>query len=159
MTAIARYLKKNRDEALRLFRYLATGGWNTLFGILVYAALYRGLGSKVHYLVLLIPANILAITNAYICYKLLVFRTRGNIIKEYLRFYVVYGGTMLLGFALMFCFVDGLNLDPIVAQCVSASITIIVSYFSHRDFSFGKRPAVFTDEAEPSAKLSGSEMP
>jgi putative flippase GtrA len=86
-----------------------------------------------------VPGNILAITNAYICYKLFVFRTKGNILKEYLRFYVVYGGTMVLGFILMFCFVDGLKLNPIVAQCLGVPITIMVSFFSHRGYSFRRR--------------------
>ena len=62
-------------EIHRLARYLVVGAWNTFFGIAVYAALYQALHSRVNYLVLMIPANILAITNAYLCYKFFVFKT------------------------------------------------------------------------------------
>ena len=127
---------RSRLDFNRIFRFLITGVWNTVFGVLVYIVLYEGLKQWVNYLALLIPANILAITNAYICYKLFVFKTSGNIIREYLRFYVVYGSTMLLGFVAMFCLVSGLGLNPIVAQFVCLPITIIFSYFSHSRFSF-----------------------
>ena len=136
-----------RAESGRITRFLVTGVWNTVFGVLVYIILYEGLKQWVNYLVLLIPGNILAITNAYICYKLFVFKTRGNIIREYLRFYVVYGGAMLLGFVLMFVLVDGLKLNPVAAQILCVPISIIFSYCSHRNYSFRK----------PEEKVQGTE--
>lgn len=127
---------RRHAETGRVVRFLITGGWNTVFGLLVYTLLYEGLKPWVHYLVLLVPANILAITNAYICHKVFVFKTRGNIWREYLRFYVVYGGTAILGFVLMFLLVDGLKISPLIAQFLCVPIAIAVSYVSHRDFSF-----------------------
>ncbi len=53
-----------REEHRCFIRYLLVGGWNTVFGMTAYAGLYRWLGNSVHYLVLLVPSNILAITNA-----------------------------------------------------------------------------------------------
>lgn len=136
-----------RAESGRITRFLVTGVWNTAFGVIVYIVLYEGLKQWVNYLVLLIPGNILAITNAYICYKLFVFKTRGNIIREYLRFYVVYGGAMLLGFVLMFVLVDGLGLNPVAAQILCVPISIIFSYCSHRNYSF-RKPEDKVQEAE-----------
>jgi putative flippase GtrA len=127
---------EHRSEAHRVLRFLITGGWNTLFGILVYAGLYELLHDKVHYLLLLIPSNILAITNAYIGYKLFVFKTKGNIIREYLRFYVVYGVSIGMSFVIMFCLVDGLGLHPVISQIACVAITTVCSYFGHRQFSF-----------------------
>jgi len=121
---------------LQFLRYLIVGGWNTVFGMGVYAALYRLLGTHVHYLVLLIPSNVLAITNAYICYKLFVFKTRGHIFREYFRCYVVYGGMMALGAVLMFALVDGAHMPPVLANCFCIAVTTVVSYFAHRSFSF-----------------------
>ena len=89
-----------------------------------------------HYMVTVIIANIVAITNAYICYKFLVFKTRGNYLKEYLRFYVVYGGSMILGLTLLPLFVELLRLHPVVAQTIIIPIGIIVSYLGHKHFSF-----------------------
>lgn len=131
------YCQVDRTEVKRLGRFLVTGVWNTVFGLLVYTLLYAWLHDKVNYLVLMIPANILAITNAYICYKIFVFRTRGHIIREYFRFYVVYGASILLNFAIMFIMVDGLGIHPLISQFFGVGITTICSYAGHRHFSFG----------------------
>jgi len=136
MKKLLQKYRDNRAEADRVVRFAVTGVWNTLFGILAYAALYEWLKDSVNYLVLLVPGNILAITNAFICHKLFVFRTRGNLLREYFRFYVVYGGTALLGFALMFVLVDGFGFGPVAAQVLCVPIAVSLSYISHRNYSF-----------------------
>lgn len=138
MKRIIQKYHRHHAEIGRIGRFLITGVWNTVFGILAYTVLYEWLKDSVNYLVLLIPANILAITNAYICHKLFVFKTSGNILREYFRFYVVYGGTALLGFGLMFGLVSGFGLNPVLANCLCTGITVACSYFSHRNFSFRK---------------------
>lgn len=136
MKRLIRKCRDNHAEAGQVARFAVTGVWNTLFGILAYAALYEWLKDSVNYLVLLVPGNILAITNAFICHKLFVFKTRGNLLREYFRFYVVYGGTALLGFALMFILVDGFGFNPVLAQVLCVPIAVSLSYFSHRNYSF-----------------------
>jgi putative flippase GtrA len=78
----------------------------------------------------------LAITNAFICYKLFVFRTRGNILREYFRCYIVYGGMALAGTAGLLVLVESLGMSPVAANCVSTVVLTFVSYLSHRNFSF-----------------------
>ena len=129
----------NKEEIRRITAYLIVGGWNTLFGIGVYAILYELLHNSVNYLVLMIPANILAITNAYLCYKLFVFKTRGNYASEYLRCYAVYGAGIILSFILMFLLVSIFGLHPILAQCLCVVGTTIFSYIGHKRFSFAKK--------------------
>ena len=129
--------RKHNEEIYRAARYLIVGGWNTLFGIGAYALLYEMLHAHVNYLVLVIPANILAITNAYICYKFFVFKSRDNYIREYLRCYAVYGGGIVLGFVLMYPLVGILGLHPILAQCLCVIISIGCSYVGHKHFTFG----------------------
>jgi len=136
--------KKNREEIHRIVRYLIIGGWNTLFGIGVYAILYYWLQTRVNYLILMIPANILAITNAYFSYKIFVFKTPGNYIREYLRCYLVYGGGMVLGFILMYILVSIFGLYPILAQCLCVIVSIIFSYIGHKRFSFLKEEDIKT---------------
>ncbi len=121
---------------IQFIRYLIVGGWNTAFGMLSYAVLYHLLGGRVHYLVLLIPSNILAVTNAFLCYRIFVFSSKGNILLEYFRCYLVYGGMMLVGAAMMYVFVDWLKLSPTLANCVCIAATTVVSFFAHRNFSF-----------------------
>jgi len=121
---------------LQFIRYLLVGGWNTVFGMAVYAGLYYWLGGRVHYLILVVPANILAITNAFICYKLFVFKTKGNILREYFRCYIVYGGTMLAAVAALWVLVEWLGMSPVAANCACTAVTTMVSYLAHRNFSF-----------------------
>lgn len=139
LSQLAELYRTNRDEFRRVFRYLLVGGWNTLFGMGVYALLFFCFGKHVNYLVLAIPANILAITNAYICYKLIVFKTRGNILREYLKCYLVYGFSALLGMGLLFLAVELGGLHPVVANVAITGLTVAVSYVGHRFFSFRQR--------------------
>ena len=91
------FYKKHQEK----IDYLLVGGWNTIFGYLVFVLLYYLFSSKIHYILLFILSNILSITNAYIGNKVFVFKTQGNYIREYLRFYVVYGGAMMLNCVLL----------------------------------------------------------
>ncbi len=116
-------------------RYIITGVWNTVFGILVYALLIKLLGEN-HYILLAVVSNIISITNAYICYKLFVFKTKGNILKEYLKCYVVYGLSMLLGLLLLYVLVDIAGLNPVTANIISVLLLTIVSFIGHRYYSF-----------------------
>ena len=132
--------------SLPLFRYLLVGCWNTFFGAAIYALLYNRFGGQVHYLLLLVPANILAITNAFLGYRYIVFRSRGPILHEYLRCYVVYGGMMLFNALLLYLLVTLLSLAPPVANAFCVITTTVAAYFSHKHFSFRVRPDVSAGE-------------
>lgn len=117
--------------------YLLVGSWNTLFGYLAFVGLYLWLGYRINYLVLLLISNVFSITNAYIGYKLLVFKTKGNYLREYLRFYLVYGSAILFNFILLPITVELFKITPPIAQGIIMWLTVIFSYFGHKYFSFG----------------------
>lgn len=127
-------LTKGQFEVLA---YLIVGGWNTLFGMALYYLGYWLYGEHVHYLLLAVPVNILSITNAFICYKLFVFRTRGNWLQEYLKCYVVYGGGTLVSMTLLWLLKEFLGMNPVVANAVATVLVVVCSYFGHKYFSFG----------------------
>ena len=129
-------LKKLSPRKFEVLAYLATGGWNTLFGLGLYALVYRLWGGKVHYMLLTIPVNIAAITNAFLCYKLFVFRTKGNWIKEYFKCYLVYGTGTLAGMGLLWLFVSLFKMNPVIANFLSTAVVVTASYFGHKYFSF-----------------------
>ena len=118
-------------------RYLVTGLWNTAFGYGVFAVLVALLASRVHYLLLGVVASVLAITNAYIVHKVFVFRTKGDYLREYGRYYVIYGATTVVGLALLALFVDGLGLNLYLAQACGMGLQVVGSFVGHRRFSFG----------------------
>jgi len=117
-------------------RYLIAGGWNTVFGYGVYAGLLYLFQPWAHYMVIAVVGNVMAITMAYATHKLFVFRTKGNVLREYFRFYGVYGVTAVLGLvALPFC-VEVLGMSPYVAPLLFLWVTVAVSYLAHKHFSF-----------------------
>ena len=120
-------------------RYLAVGVWNTAFGIGLYWLVYRLFGQTVHYLALAVPVNVLAIANAFLCYKLIVFRTKGNWFCEYVKCFLVYGGGALASMALLWLFVDCFHLNPVVDNVVGTALVVVGSYFGHKYFSFRPR--------------------
>lgn len=126
------FCKKHSEK----IKFLIVGGWNTLFGYLIFIGLYYYFPIKMHYMLILVLSNILSITNAYISYKCLVFKTKGNYLAEYLRFYGVYGSVILLGLAMFPFMVEVLHFHPILAQTIMTIITVCISYFGHKHFSF-----------------------
>ena len=137
MSQLYNILRRGQQNSWwQMTAYLTVGGWNTVFGIGFYALAYLWLKDYINYLFLLIPCNIIAITNAYLCYKLFVFRTRGNWLREYLRFYVIYGFSMVIGMGLVAFGVQVFTLHPIVAQALATGVTIVASFFGHKNISF-----------------------
>ena len=117
-------------------RYLIAGGWNTVFGYGVYVGLLYLSQPHVHYMVVAVVANVFSITMAYATHKLFVFRTKGNVLREYLRFYAVYGVTAVLGLAALPVCVEIVGMSPYVAPLLILGATVVISYLGHKHFSF-----------------------
>jgi putative flippase GtrA len=126
-----------RSPQYQPLRYLAVGGWNTVFGAFVYAALHYFFNTHIHYLILGIPAYILAVTNAFLCYKFIVFHARGNGWREYFKCCFVYGWIALINTGILFLLVTFAHLHPSIANCFCIITATFISYFSHKHFSFG----------------------
>ena len=89
-------------------RYVSVGVWNTVFGYCTFAACLFGfshlLPQRFLYLAVVVASLIctpLNITMAYFCYKIFVFRTKGNYLMEWLRCFAVYGLGMLPGLLIL----------------------------------------------------------
>lgn len=116
--------------------YLLVGGWNTLFGYGSFALLYMFFSGRLHPVVILTISYVLSITNAFIGYKMFVFRTKGNILLEYLRFYVVYGVSFAINLILLPVFMNLILLDAYASQALIMILTVIGSYIFHKRFTF-----------------------
>jgi len=122
----------------RPLRFLVVGAWNTVFGYVSFALLYYLFSSIVHYMFLMVFSLILSITNAYICHKFFVFKTKGNYLREYLRYYIVYAVPAGIGFVFFpFC-IEALKMNFYVTQAILTIITVIISWFGHKHISFRK---------------------
>ncbi|HEX5329496.1 GtrA family protein [Sulfuricurvum sp.] len=118
-------------------RYLIVGGWNTLFGYGVFAALYFWFGNSMNYLWILSISFVISVANSYLGYKIFVFKTKGNIISESLRVYFVYGVSFVFNLITLPIFKEWLHLNVYLAQALITIITIAGSFILHKKFSFG----------------------
>ena len=130
-----KHLFKKHSEKIK---FLLTGIWNTIFGYFSFVALFYLFSEKIHYMILVLISNIISITNSYISYKLYVFKTKGNYLVEYLRFYMVYGGSIVLSLLFLPIFVEIFHIHPLLAMGIILIFTVIISYFGHKHFSFTK---------------------
>ena len=124
-------------------RYLVAGGTNTALSYGVFALSYHLLAPYVHYMIVVVCCTVINITVAYLNYKFVVFRTRGNYVREYLRFYGVYAVPIGLGFLLFPLGVEVLRANAYAIQAVITVITVVLSYYGHKHVSFrsGAPPA------------------
>lgn len=118
--------------------YLIVGGWNTLFGYGAFAILYFLLSGRVHSIVILTISYVLSITNAFFGYKVFVFKTKGGGLREYFRFYVVYGGAFLVNLVMLPLFMNVIKLNAYYSQALITMLTIAGSYVLHKRFTFGR---------------------
>ena len=138
-------------------RYLIAGGLNTVFGLSIYPILswvitdnqlqrlVSFLGGTNFivilklvplYLIILTISYILSVTFAYITTKLIVFRTHGNYIKEFVKFSTFHLFVFGVNLFILPALVEWGNIRPIYAQPLFTIIIIIAGYIWHRRITF-----------------------
>jgi putative flippase GtrA len=135
----------NRASARQFGRFILVGGWNTAFGFGCYALFTAVFQSRFRYgfIIASLLANLISITVAFLGYKWLVFKTKGNYIREWMRCLVVYSGGIIIGTALLPPLVvlirhttSFTGAAPYLAGAVVTLATVIYSYLGHRRYSF-----------------------
>lgn len=132
-----RWLRRILDA--KQARYLIVGGGNTAFGYGITVGLYYLLVHHLHIVVISLIANVIGITVSFITYKVFVFRTHGQWLREYLRAYVVYGFAALLSTALLWLLVNMAGIRIWIAQGVVVVLIVILSYLGHNFFTFARK--------------------
>jgi putative flippase GtrA len=120
----------------RKLRYLAVGTWNTAFAYVAFGAMYLLLHERLHYLLISVLSHFLAVINAFICQRWLVFQSRTFWLTAFLRFSMVQLLALGWGLAGLAFMVEILRLNPLVSQLLTMMVAVIVSYALHRDYSF-----------------------
>jgi putative flippase GtrA len=126
-------------------RYLLVGVCNTAFGYATFA-LFTALLEKVvphSYMAASVLSSLLNITVAFLGYKWFVFKTQGNYLREWCRCVGVYSGSIVLGLILLPFLVFLIrhrfgyhHQAPYIAGAVLTGVTVVVSFFGHKRFSF-----------------------
>lgn len=132
-----RFYLRRREQVL----YLVIGAWNTVFGYGIWALLQSLLGDRLHYLVIVVIAWPIAVLNAYLGYRFLVFRSRGSILRELPRFSLVYALTLVVNVAVLPVALAVVPFNIYVVQALFAVSVVICSYLAHKYYSFrGTQP-------------------
>jgi putative flippase GtrA len=134
-------------------RYLVVGVFNTAFGYGTYAGLTALLTPHMRfaYVIASAVASFLNITFAFLNYKWFIFKTRGNYLREWSRCVVVYGGSALIGTALLPVVVflvrhltPADRSAPYIAFALLFGTNTLASFLGHKNFSFGPSNASTT---------------
>jgi putative flippase GtrA len=145
-----RFYLRRREQLL----YLVVGGWNTLFGYGVWAVLQFLLGEHLHYLVVVLLAWPIAVLNAYVGYRYVVFRSHGSVLREFPRFSLVYLLTLVVNLSLLPVALSVLPFNIYIVQALLTTVVVASSYLSHRYYSFGagrRRDGTATPDYDPPA--------
>jgi len=131
-------------------QYLVVGGWNTLFGYLNFVVLYYLLNDALPVAVILVMSYALSIANAYVCYRYIVFRSRGMVWREIPRFSSVYLVALAANLIVLPLALRALPLNAYVIQGLFTLCVVVLSYVGHKYFSFrGVQGNIVPGETSP----------
>ncbi len=116
-------------------RFVFAGGYNTVIGYLLFAAALFVLGQE-HYQAALFISYILSSFNSYLSQKFLVFQTKGNYVKEYIKASTVWFLGYLFNAFILFLLTGKLQIYPYAAQAIGLICTTVLTYIMLKYYSF-----------------------
>ena len=118
------------------FRYLLVGTINTLFGYFFSIALLMTIKTALGTVLVAILSNLISITFSFAMYKIFVFNSQGNWIKEYIKFFMIYLNISIVNVILLFILIDFLFWKIWISQLCVTFFAAFLSYISHKKFTF-----------------------
>ncbi|RMI29982.1 GtrA family protein [Nocardia stercoris] len=85
-------------------------------------------------------AYCLSLGVAFVAHRTLVFRVRGHVLRDFVRFVAVNSGGLVLNMAGLQLAVDVLGCPKIPATVVVMGLVAVGSFFGHRYYSFRRSP-------------------
>jgi putative flippase GtrA len=128
--------------------FLVVGVINTLVGFAVFVACSESVGHFVDHrfgtvagsLVTLVISQVLTVLFAFVMHRRFVFRVRGHVLRDLVRFESVYLTALGINAVALPVLVE-LGLPRIPAQTIIVAFTMLLNYFGHRLFSFRRGAA------------------
>ena len=121
-------------------RFLLVGGVNTALAYGLFVLFYLVLGDSIGHFGSLALSYLIATLVAFVLHRRFTFRASGRMLLDFVRFESVYVVMFAVNAAGLLLLVDVLGWAPVVAQALLVVVTTVISYFSHKLFSF-RRPA------------------
>jgi putative flippase GtrA len=125
------------------FRFLAVGGFNTVFGYVNFVWMQALFGKNIGYMWSYLASYALGFAIAFLLHRRVVFRVRGHVLKDLARFQGVYLVPLAVNLVGLPLLASGLKMNVYLAQAIVVLFNALVSYFGHKYFSF-RRPIEIT---------------
>ena len=136
------FIQKFKTE----IRFIFVGGWNTVFGYLVFL-LFLFLLEKIFnnerqiYSLSIAFSHLISVINSFIFHKVVTFVSKQKgleLVYEFRRFFNSYIITFLLNLSLISIQVELLSLNPRIAGAISLPIVTVVTFFLLSKYAFNK---------------------
>ena len=120
-------------------RFLFWGLINTFTGFLFFVILYWAIGKQLGSFVAVIGSYLLGSLVSFANFKYFVFKVKGHLVIDYLRFIVVYLPSLAINLIVLPFLLRATTINPYLAQAITLSILSILSYLGHKYFSFFRK--------------------
>jgi putative flippase GtrA len=127
-----------RDQRIA---FLLVGVSNTVIGTAWFVAFQFLVQRYVGYMGVLLCAHVAAVLCAFVLYRTFVFRVQGHVLRDLARFEVVNLTALGVNAMLLPLLVELLHWPVLLSQLSITGLTMMVSFFGHRGFSFRRTPA------------------
>lgn len=122
-------IKHNRE-----IKFLIVGGYNTAFGLVLGNLCYYFL--ELPYPVIAVIVYVISVLNSYFSYEFLVFKTKQNRWKGFMKANATYLLAFVINLFLMFVAINLLGMNKVLAFNIITAIVVTIIYFLHRNFTF-----------------------
>jgi len=123
----------------RRVAFVIVGGVNTIVGFGWFTLFMFLLERWIGYMGVLVLAQVVSVLCAFVLYRRFVFHVRGHVIRDLLRFSMVYVVAFAVNAVLLPLLVEVAHMPVLLAQALIVFVTTVVSYLGHRYFSFARK--------------------
>ena len=128
--------------------FVLVGVANTVIGTAWFIVFQLLLQRRIGYMGVLLCAHFAAVLCAFVLYRTFVFIVHGHVLRDLVRFEMVNLTALGINALLLPLLVELAHWPVLVAQLSIISVTVIVSFFGHRGFSFRRSAADHRRTAE-----------
>jgi len=116
--------------------FVLIGGVNTVVGLAWFFVLHHVFGNRIDYMETLVMSYALGMVSAFVLHRRFVFKVRGQVAADFFRFVLVTSGGLAVNAALLPVLIEIGRLAVLPAQVVATALTVVLTFFAHRSFSF-----------------------
>jgi putative flippase GtrA len=120
-------------------RYLITGGYNTVFGYLLFVFIFYYFSSTISHYLLLGICHLIGTIHNFFSYSTFVFKPKTNAFKNYLKFNLVYLFIFLLNLVMFILLTKVMNWNLYFSQALIVALIAVLGYILNKNYAFSNK--------------------